>query len=974
MATELGTAYVSIVAETSKLEAGIKQALAGGSKAADLAGSDIGKRISASASKAMKDGWRPDQDIMAGIPDTKLDRIGARIGQVIGKGIAGGLRAREAGAQFGHSFAEGAGSIGLGRVIAGWKSELSGGGAINTMGMLAGKAFSAAFTLAAGGVVAGLGLALTKGFQRLESIDTAKFKLQGLGKTAAEIKDIVKTVTDVVTGTPYSLDEAFAVATQGIAGNVKDIKGYMSAVADAAGFASVPLERIGLVFQQVVAKGKADGEDLRQLMEAGLPIQQWLNDTGAMKDGLVTLDEVIGAIEGHAGGMAQKVGDSLKGALDNMQTAVARVGADLLTAIFGGESGDPAEGMKDSIKRITDMLNNLDNWIRAHREDIRQFFESAKEAASKLVEVLGKILGYLKDHPAAIQAVVVAFAAWEGIKGITMVASAIGALNGALGATAGLAGAALAPLAAIAAILAGGALGGASLDSAINAVGPNSEAGKNILNQEFAPGMGVPGATRDPIFQTGPDIPGGGGAGAQRERRGAGALDPTGGLLSGTVAPSALITGPVGNDPVERWRPLVRQQLATYGPQLGITNLSAWENKMMTQIRTESGGNPGAINNWDSNAAAGHPSQGLLQFIPSTFAANNISGGNFTDPAAQIAAFLPYVKNRYGVDRNGSPLFVGQGHGYAKGGAVDTVPAMLSPGEHVLTSSDVQAMGGQSGVYSFRKALHFADGGAVKKLEDMRTKGAIPAGAGSTAEAGTSGVAQAIAMGGDIINGLIDQAASAAATAISAAATAGSFGAGGQAAGPAASFAIGLGANAAKRGVKYGFQMGGIGVDALLQQLTPFGMPRWLTQDYTGFVPQQAIAGALGDVLSGGAQKAAGGQAPGGIGSSASAMPGSDKPGGPISNFLGTLSPKNIDPATTQHGQTQGAPPGTGLFENSSNSFLSTELAQPEAQTPGVQPMFKVDNIYTTDAHGVGEELSKRGRLAQMQYATRPGP
>jgi hypothetical protein len=126
----------------------------------------------------------------------------------------------------------------------------------------------------------------------------------------------------------------------------------------------------------------------------------------------------------------------------------------------------------------------------------------------------------------------------------------------------------------------------------------------------------------------------------------------------------------------------------------------------------------------------------------------------------------------------------------------------------------------------------------------MRTGGYIPAGAGNSGTAGTSFLSGLYNMGADAINGLIDQAGSAAATAISAAATAGSFGAGGQAAGPAASFAIGLGTTAAKRGVKYGAQMLGIGTDALIEQLTPFGAPRWLGYDYTGFAPNMQNVGA----------------------------------------------------------------------------------------------------------------------------------
>jgi len=61
------------------------------------------------------------------------------------------------------------------------------------------------------------------------------------------------------------------------------------------------------------------------------------------------------------------------------------------------------------------------------------------------------------------------------------------------------------------------------------------------------------------------------------------------------------------------------------------------------------------------------------------------------------------------------------GGGHAFGGAVfgagtatsDSVAAWLSNGEHVLTAADVQAMGGQAGVYAFRDALHRSGGGAV---------------------------------------------------------------------------------------------------------------------------------------------------------------------------------------------------------------------------------------------------------------------
>ena len=86
MAIELATAYVSLVPETSKLEKAVTDTFKGVGKQAEMAGREAGSRLAQTATKALKDGWRPDQDIMAGIPNTRLDRIGSRMGQVIGKG------------------------------------------------------------------------------------------------------------------------------------------------------------------------------------------------------------------------------------------------------------------------------------------------------------------------------------------------------------------------------------------------------------------------------------------------------------------------------------------------------------------------------------------------------------------------------------------------------------------------------------------------------------------------------------------------------------------------------------------------------------------------------------------------------------------------------------------------------------------------------------------------------------------------
>lgn len=138
--------------------------------------------------------------------------------------------------------------------------------------------------------------------------------------------------------------------------------------------------------------------------------------------------------------------------------------------------------------------------------------------------------------------------------------------------------------------------------------------------------------------------------------------------------------------------------------------------------------------------------------------------------------------------------------------------------------------------------------------KDQRTQGYIPAGAGGSGQAGTSLWSGAMQMGASAVNGLIEQAASAASTAISEAATAGSFGAGGEAGGAASQFLIGIGTKMAERGVQYGFQMAGIGGDALAEILLPFGVPRFFQTDPSQFMPQlpgQAAAVTTGEKAQG---------------------------------------------------------------------------------------------------------------------------
>lgn len=110
---------------------------------------------------------------------------------------------------------------------------------------------------------------------------------------------------------------------------------------------------------------------------------------------------------------------------------------------------------------------------------------------------------------------------------------------------------------------------------------------------------------------------------------------------------------------VEQWRSLAEKALRITG-QYSAANLE----RLLYQMQTESGGNPNAINLWDSNAKAGIPSKGLMQVIDPTFRTYAMSGynTNIYDPLSNMIASI-----RYAVSRYGSLASAYSGHGYEEG-------------------------------------------------------------------------------------------------------------------------------------------------------------------------------------------------------------------------------------------------------------------------------------------------------------------
>lgn len=98
-------------------------------------------------------------------------------------------------------------------------------------------------------------------------------------------------------------------------------------------------------------------------------------------------------------------------------------------------------------------------------------------------------------------------------------------------------------------------------------------------------------------------------------------------------------------DQIDTWIAEAVGEMNKHGQNLDQSDHQA----IRTIIENESGGNPSAKNDWDSNASSGTPSIGLMQTIQPTFDSFALPGRNdIYDPVDNIVAATRYAADRYG--------------------------------------------------------------------------------------------------------------------------------------------------------------------------------------------------------------------------------------------------------------------------------------------------------------------------------------
>ena len=113
------------------------------------------------------------------------------------------------------------------------------------------------------------------------------------------------------------------------------------------------------------------------------------------------------------------------------------------------------------------------------------------------------------------------------------------------------------------------------------------------------------------------------------------------------AAAKAAAATPTYADDLDGWIAQAQSILAANGDHVPSADA------ISARAMTESSGDPTVVNNWDSNAAAGTPSEGLMQVIQPTFDAYALPGHtDIMNPVDNIVAAVRYANATYGAFEN----------------------------------------------------------------------------------------------------------------------------------------------------------------------------------------------------------------------------------------------------------------------------------------------------------------------------------
>ncbi|MCS5479839.1 tape measure protein [Corynebacterium sp. YIM 101645] len=249
-------------------------------------------------------------------------------------------------------------------------------------------------------VTEGIGTAFSKGFGRLQSIEQAETMLSGLGHSAEGVAGIMDDAMASVTGTAFGFGEAASMAATFAGAGIEqgeDLQRILTLVGDTAAITGSDFNEMGSIWTKVATGQKLQTTEMNQLMDRGIgllpELQKHYGVTAEearkmVTEGKVGFEDFSEVMEGMVGGSAQLMGETFSGSAANMQAALGRLGAQLMSPIYenspaifaaiGGAVDKLGEHLGPLIEQwseklgpyLEDFAANLGPWLESSIDDI----------------------------------------------------------------------------------------------------------------------------------------------------------------------------------------------------------------------------------------------------------------------------------------------------------------------------------------------------------------------------------------------------------------------------------------------------------------------------------------------------------------------------------------------------------------------------------------------------------------------------
>lgn len=232
------------------------------------------------------------------------------------------------------------------------------------------------------------------GIKRAMNIENAHFQLQALLKDETKVQAVMDNAMESVDGTAYAYDEAAKAASQFAASGLEAGEEMLSALKGITGVAAMTnseYEGISRIFTTVAGQGRLMGDQLLQLSSRGMNAAATLADyfvevrgqagmteaeiRDMVSKGKISFKDFSEAMTWAFGDSAKRANETFTGAMSNMKSALARIGAGFVSPLIE-QNGE---------------LVQLFNALRIKINDIKSalVFDEQKSAISGLAKVTG---------------------------------------------------------------------------------------------------------------------------------------------------------------------------------------------------------------------------------------------------------------------------------------------------------------------------------------------------------------------------------------------------------------------------------------------------------------------------------------------------------------------------------------------------------------------------------------------------------